>query len=169
MPFDPQRYNEVIILLHKRGRGHRLIATTTLAASCVVFIVGVLLTWYWTNHPFSGLAEAGKLDSLRGNLSPIILAINSLKILSLAAIYYLGYLLASVFRYNIRLSGHYVSRSYALMLVSPDTPVPLEVAVGALDPNVVTLDKLPTWAENHPLAPKGEEESKSTVKAEKAN
>jgi hypothetical protein len=86
MPFDAKSHDEFIQLLTKRGHGHRLIAGTTLAAACVVFIAGVYLTYYWTENPLSGLAEEGKFDNLKIDITPILLVINSLKILSLAAI-----------------------------------------------------------------------------------
>ena len=151
MPFSAKSYDEVIGLLQKRGRTHRVIAGITLGASCVVFMFGVWVTFNWTHDPMLGFRDTPMPAGLK-DLAPVILAINSLKILSLAAIYYLGYLLATVYRHNIRLSGHYVSRSYALRLLAVDTPVTLELMVKLLDPNVVTLDKLPTWAENYPLS-----------------
>ena len=136
--------DEVIELLAKRAKSHRRVSTTTLAASCIVFIIGVGITYYWTSRPLS------ELQGLE-NQTAVLIASNSLKILSLAAIYYLGYLLASVYRHNIRLSGHYISRSYTLKLLSPDTHVPFEFLANFLDPNLVPIDKLPTWGENRPL------------------
>jgi hypothetical protein len=153
MPFDAASLDKVIDLLQRRSRTHRMVAGITLFASCVVFMFGVWVTFNWTRDPMLGLRDISPPAGLK-DLGPAILAINSLKILSLAAIYYLGYLLATVYRHNIRLSGHYVSRSYALRLLAVDSPVPLELLVRVLDPNVVTFDKLPTWAENYPLPPK---------------
>lgn len=139
--------NCIIAQLIDRAHSHRIVAALTLAGASVIFLCGIVITFYWAKK---ALTMTNGQNNKIGSSMPFYLTI-SLRVLSLAAIYYSGYLLASVYRYNIRLSGHYISRSYAIRIWSSDRQVSLKLLTQVLDPNSIPMDRLPTWAENQPL------------------
>lgn len=128
---DPKEKARISGELLELARGHRRVCGVTLGASAFVFLVsgGLALSWATGKPPEPpGTASAAVVISSRA----LVLAVAS----------YLGYLLATVYRYNIRLAVHFAARGHALALATAN-PGELSELVASLDANTIRPDSLP--------------------------
>lgn len=131
----------VINDLEKIACWHWKVAAMTLGSACVVAIAGIVcLMWLFPLKIMPVLVKCFSPDNSKPT-DIVVLLLNGPLAFSFAAVSYLAHLLVSVYRYNISLYGHYVTRAEALRLIEKDQ-LSLDILTKCLDPGVIKFEVL---------------------------
>jgi hypothetical protein len=123
---------QVIDDLLFRARLHRIVAGFTLFGASGTFIIGFCVDMYLV-YTFPEVSAQ--------HIAPMTALISGI----IVTPYLFGIVLATAYRYNIRVYLHYASRALVLRLHEIYPAIPLEFLVTMLDAKEVPMDKLPDW------------------------
>lgn len=157
---------KIINALEKRANGHRWVAGITASVACIVILFALSVFWImWDAYKYKTLGstnengtkkESSEISNEDKNSGPgnilkdesregwnVLNPKNIIGFLFVSMLMFIARFLMTMYRYNMRLSGHYFSRAIAIELSGLNEKYDLKILVDVIDSNNVNYGNLP--------------------------